>query len=85
MDAVGANGSIPAGNYLETQDGERVRNAAADADCEQETCSITVSSTCSGTGNFTGFRTSYSVEEATELAMKAQAGGGSSGGGGGIE
>ena len=82
IDAVGNNGSIPAGNYLETRDGERIRNAAGDADCDQETCSLTVSSTCSGTDTFTGFRTSFSVEEATDLAMKAQTGSG--GGGGGV-
>lgn len=76
IDAVGNNGSIPAGSYLETRDGERIRNAAGDADCDQETCSLTVSSTCSGTDTFTGFRTSFSVEEATDLAMKAQGGGG---------
>lgn len=76
VEVIGNNGQIPAGAYLEDADGNRARNVADTANCEQESCTLEVSTSCSGTGDFTGFRTSYSVQEATDMAMKASAGGG---------
>lgn len=76
QDQVGATGQIPASSYLSTKKGP-ARNAGSAADCEDEDCKLSITTTCSGSGEFTGFRTGFDANEATDgiLAADQSAGG----------
>jgi len=66
MKEIGDRGRIPAGTYLEIDDGKRVRPAAndwEDADCDSADCLLTIDSDCTTTWTASGYLTPFGEEE----------------------
>jgi hypothetical protein len=71
VDVIGNRGVIPAGAYLVDADGAPISNRANEAECDAVDCKLTVSSSCNGSGSFTGFRTGFEVDDVGEDALNA--------------
>ncbi len=84
------DGNTPVGTYLTKQDEDdnnvSQRNDSEDDDCDGNTCTLTVETTCASSGDFTAERVKTDDQDAYDYVMShGQSGGGSSGGGGGID
>jgi hypothetical protein len=65
------SGSIPSDAYLEDADGYSIDNEYDADDCDGDTCSISVTETCSGTLPVVGTKTNYQDEDAYQHLMSA--------------
>jgi len=68
-DVVGTTGRIPAGLYLEKQQGQ-VRNVSDVADCSGNNCELGLSYSCTGKGKLTGWRSGFDVSDVSDPALE---------------
>lgn len=70
-ETVGTRGAIPSGLYLVNADGDPVNNRNSEAECAGGNCELSLNLSCNDSGNVTGFRTGFNVEDLGELGLDA--------------
>jgi len=78
MKEIGDRGRIPAGTYLEIDDGKRilpVSNGWEDSDCDDADCMLTIDSDCTTTWNASGYLTPFGEEEYDAVKNSGQTAG----------
>lgn len=70
-ETIGTRGAIPSGLYLVNADGDPLNNRNSAAECSGGNCELTLTSSCNGSGQVTGFRTGFNVEDLGEVGLDA--------------
>ncbi len=71
QDQIGLGGDIPASSYLVNADGESARNRGDEVECSGGDCELKITSTCKGNMDFTGWRSGFDIQDATDPALDA--------------